>query len=190
MQAAGHIDAHRWLPALLALVPTIAGTGIKWLQDNSKSKRRVQLSHRLIALTKAIADLPPEPAANSEAARSVLQGELDATCREMCALQTESKRVSHRTFTGLVTDTFLLYMPHGAAAWLVHIIFFAGLAFDLLAMLGFMTEHSLDSAGIFGLFLFSLFLLALQRLATSLHKHHLARCVPGGPAPVETFGRA
>jgi hypothetical protein len=159
------------LIAVLGLAPALIGTGLKWLQDNSKSKRRSELCERLGTLSKAYGDQNPGIDEVLDSAHRTLANEIHAVCLELASLQAESKRSSQRTLYGWLSDLLLLYRPRGFLAWIVHIIFYAGIMFLLFALLGSVVSPwtSESKFGLIGFFLFGLLLFALQRLASRLH---------------------
>jgi hypothetical protein len=133
-------------PALATLVPAGVTAAFKWSQDHSRGKLRVQLTERVSALAKAIAELPPEAPAGLIAAATphmALTAEMNEVLRELTALQT---RAAQRRFTpgfsaasaiSKVRAALLLYKPKGALAWMLHLAFFSYLivlAFVLVAV--------------------------------------------------------
>jgi hypothetical protein len=159
------------LIAVLGLAPALIGTGLKWLQDNSKSKRRSELCERLGTLSKTYSDQNPGVDEVLDSAHRTLANEIHAVCLELGSLQAESKRSSRRTLYGWLSDLFLLYRPRGLTAWTVHIVFYAGMILLLFALLGSaISPWTADSKyGLAGVFIFGLLLFALQRLASRLH---------------------
>lgn len=172
LQSAQPESHSRILPVTLALAPTLIGATIKWLQDNSKSKRRSQLSDRLTGVSKAYGEQTTGNDDLLTAARTALGAEISAICAELASLQAESKRTSNRTLYGWVSDAFLLFRPRGFLAWTVHLIFYCGASLVLFGLLGVAIDQKVEDAkyALFGFFLFGLVLLGLQRLAILLRK--------------------
>ncbi len=173
------------LSALLGFAPVVIGTGVKWLQDNSKTKRRVELSDRLVSLGQAYC-------AHTDTSDSVLTGvreslivEIQSTRHELECLQSESQKIRHRSVQSWIKDFFLFFLPHGMLAWLTHLVFYAGSIFMLFAIFGsFIVPF--EGAGdvgdtLLGFFLLGLCLLGVQRLAIWLHRRYLAKTAPVAP---------
>lgn len=159
------------LIAVLGLAQALIGTGLKWAQDNSKSKRRSELCERLGTLSKTYGDQNPGVDEVLDSAHRTLANEIHAVCLELGSLQAESKRSSRRTLYGWLSDLLLLYRPRGFLAWAVHIVFYAGMILLLFALLGSaVSPWTSDSKyALVGVFIFGLLLFALQRLASRLH---------------------
>ena len=169
-------ESFHTVAAVLGLAPTLIGTGIKWLQDSSKGKRRLELADRLTAMSKTYSDQNPGSDEVLVAVHAALGTEIHAICSELGSLQAESKRSSRRTLYGWLADLLLLYRPHGFFAWLVHLVFYTGLTFVLFALLGYATTpwEQDTKYGLIAIFIFGLLLLGLQRLASRLHGHQLS----------------
>lgn len=173
------------LSALLGFAPVVIGTGVKWLQDHSKTKRRVELSDRLVSLGQAYC-------AHTDTADTVLTGvreslivEIQSTRHELECLQSESQKVRHHSVQSWIKDFFLFFLPHGMLAWLVQLIFYAGSIFMLFAIFGsFMVPikgASDVSDTLLGFFFLGLCLLGVQRLAIWLHRRYLLKHAPVVP---------
>lgn len=179
MAANSPADSHiHVLTVVVGLAPTLIGAGIKWMQDNSQAKRRYQLADRLDALTKSYAEQNMCSDELVTTARAVLSREIKATCTELEQLQGETKRVSQRTGYGWLRDSFLLFLPRGVVAWIVHLVFYSGVFFLSLGILGIATESDREAAkyGVVGIVAFGIVLLLLQRLGIWLRKRHDVRC--------------
>lgn len=117
-------------PALAALVPA-AGTAIfKIGQDHSRARRSVQLTERISALSKMIADLPELPtSANSVrvSPRDALITELNLAVSELCSIQSKV-HLNFRSFSSNASarlrSAFLLYRPKGFRAVVLHGMFY------------------------------------------------------------------
>jgi hypothetical protein len=125
-------------------VPTV----FKWIQDHSRTRRRIELTERVTALAKSISELPPDPAETGLAAqatpRDALQTELNAVLRELTGLQAKAP---HRLggiagATASIRSMFLLYKPVGKAAWTLHIAFFSYATFMFFIFLAVMTDSA------------------------------------------------
>lgn len=167
----------RALPVLLGLAPTLLSTGFVWLQGNSKTKRRSQLAERLVGLAKAYSEQGPAADEVLLGARTTLGAEIGAVCAELASLQSESQRTSRRTSYGWISDTLLLFRPHGLRAWLVHFVFYSGTGTILLGLIGVVVDPHGDEtkSALLGFSLIGLILLGLQRLALSWHKQDQSR---------------
>jgi hypothetical protein len=125
---------------ILATVVTIGvPTVFKWVQDHSRTRRRIELTERVSALSKSIADLPADVPGSASTVhvtpRDALQTELDSVVRELTGLQAKAP---HRLggiagATASIRSMFLLYKPEGGVAWTLHFAFFsyAGVLFFL-----------------------------------------------------------
>ncbi len=146
-------------PALAALVPAVAAAFFKVAQDHSRTRRSVQLTDRISALAKSLAELPElPPPANPSAVtpRAALTTELNLAVAELASIQT---RVRHslRDFSSNATarmrSALLLYRPKGFLAFTLHALFFLytlSFAFGLLAFLigiGDTTASDADALG-------------------------------------------
>jgi hypothetical protein len=165
------------LSAVLGLAPTLLGTGAKWLQENSKSKRRSQLAERLGGMSKLYSE---QPSATDEvllAARGAMGAEIAAICAELTQIQADSQRTSRRTIYGWLSDTLLLFRPHGFLAWVVHFVFYVGTATVALGLVGVAIESKANETtyALAGFFFIGLGLLGLQRLAIWLRKQTQTR---------------
>ena len=131
-----HLSKVIW--QVLATVVTIGvPTVFKWVQDHSRTRRRIELTERVSALAKSISELPADvPGLTAHVTpRDALQTELDAVLRELTGLQAKAP---HRLggivgATASVRSMFLLYKPEGGVAWTLHFAFFsyAGVLFFL-----------------------------------------------------------
>jgi len=172
---ASQADAHsRALTVVLGLAPTLLGAGVKWMQENSRSKRRYQLSERLAGLSKMYGEQQPCDDAVLIEAREVLRREITAASAELSVLQAESTRVSSHGGYAWLRDAFLLFLPHGLLAWCIHLIFYSGVVLVLLAILGLSlgSENQDTVSGAIGVLAIGVLLLLLQRWAIWLRKRH------------------
>jgi hypothetical protein len=174
------------LPVLLTLAPTLIGTGLKWMQDNSKNRQRTQLADRLTGLTKVYTEQCQGDDSTLVVARTALAAEIAAVCSELQSLQLESKRAVHRSVSTWVTDMFLLFRPHGYLAWLVHLGFYGELLVLPLGLLGILVDHANPNtdtkSALLGFFFLGLIMFGLQRWAIRLRRR--SQPAPPPPRPV------
>jgi hypothetical protein len=182
---------------VLATVVTIGvPTAFKWAQDHSYTRRRIELTERIAALSKSIADLPADATglAVQVTPRDALQTELDSVLRELSALQA---RTPHRLggiagATASIRSMFLLYKPQGKTAWMLHIAFFSYATFMFFIFLSIITDpaespfsksktisdFSTDLvAYMFLVALFSIPAFVLRYFAARIHRSQCARAV-------------
>lgn len=175
------------LPVLLTLAPTLIGTGLKWMQDNSKNRQRTQLADRLTGLTKVYTEQCQGDDPTLVVARTALATEISAVCSELQSLQVESKRAVHRSVSTWVMDMFLLFRPHGSLAWFVHLAFYSELLVLPFGLLGILVDHSNPNtdtkSALLGFFILGLMMFGLQRWAIRLRRRTLP--APPPPRPVE-----
>jgi hypothetical protein len=132
---------------VLATVVTIGvPTAFKWVQDHSRTRRRIALTERVSTLAKSISELPEDAPglAAHVTPRDALQTELDSVLRELTGLQAKAP---HRLggiagATASVRSMFLLYKPQGTKAWTLHIAFFSYAAFMFFCFMAVMTDAS------------------------------------------------
>jgi hypothetical protein len=134
---------------VLATVVTIGvPTVFKWVQDHSRTRRRIELTERVSALAKGISDLPLDPPATGlvrmATPRDALSAELDAVLRELTGLQAKAP---HRLggiagATASFRSMFLLYKPQGTKAWTLHIAFFSYSAMMFFLFLAVISDPS------------------------------------------------
>jgi hypothetical protein len=130
---------------VLATVVTIGvPTAFKWVQDHSRTRRRIELTERVSTLAKSISELPEDATglAAHVTPRDALQTELDSVLRELTGLQAKAP---HRLggiagATASVRSMFLLYKPQGTKAWTLHIAFFSYAAFMFFCFMAVMTD--------------------------------------------------
>jgi hypothetical protein len=130
---------------VLATVVTIGvPTAFKWVQDHSRTRRRIELTERVSALAKSISELPEDaPGLTTHVTpRDALQTELDAVLRELTGLQAKAP---HRMggiagATASFRSMFLLYKPQGTKAWTLHIAFFSYATFMFFCFMAVMTD--------------------------------------------------
>lgn len=164
------------LSVVLVIAPALVGAGVNWLHDNSRSTRRSQLSDRLLGMVAAYRGENPGNDEVLVRAHAALADEIGAICNEIVALQAVSQRTSQQTLYSWISDALLLYWPCGFVAWVVHLVFYAGLILLSFAVLGqAMFGNDLHEAEgtqyfLLGCFFFGLLLFGLQRLAIRLRK--------------------
>jgi hypothetical protein len=180
---------------VLATVVTIGvPTAFKWVQDHSRTRRRIELTERVSALAKSISELPADAPgfAMQITPRDALQTELDAVLRELTGLQAKAP---HRLggiagATASVRSMFLLYKPQGAKAWTLHIAFFSYAAFMFFCFMAVMTDPTASPfnktktasdfftdlvAYMFLVALFSIPAFVLRYFAAKIHRRQSAR---------------
>jgi len=118
-----------WL-LIAALIPAVVTALVKAMQDLSRSRRSQQLTDRISALAKSIADLPEVTAAGETPVtpRQALTAELNLVVAELYLLQTKTKHSVHRVSMNAaarVRSALLLFRPKGFGAWLLHLAFYA-----------------------------------------------------------------
>lgn len=175
-------------PALATLVPAVATAAFKWVQDHTTKQHSTQLTERISALAKQIAELPVLPQSSSGSSvtpQSALTCEMESAIRELTAIQA---RVATRHRMGLTTTTakiraaFLLYRPKGLAAWTLHLTFYVysfALVFALVAVMTDQTSpfiSSVSDAFAF-IFLFAVFGTPPLILRYYAAKIHAKQCV-------------
>jgi hypothetical protein len=130
---------------ILATAVTIGvPTAFKWMQDHSRTRRRIELTERVSKLAKSISELPEDAPglAAHVTQRDALQTELDSVLRELTGLKAKAP---HRLggiagATASVRSMFLLYKPQGTKAWMLHIAFFSYAAFMFFCFMAVMTD--------------------------------------------------
>ena len=138
-----HLSKVIW--QVLATVVTIGvPTVFKWVQDHSRTQRRMALTDRVSALAKSISELPADALGLTThvTPRDALQTELEAVLRELTGLQAKAP---HRLggiaeATTSVRSMFLLYKPQGPKAWTLHIAFFSYAALMFFCFMAVMTD--------------------------------------------------
>ena len=118
------------LPVLALLIPGAVTAASKWILDHSHKLRSAELTERVSTLAKNISELPVLPLSNVNpniTPQSALTAELEATLRELTALQTRPGHSfsSVTSITSMVRSALLLFRPQGAAAWILHVSFWA-----------------------------------------------------------------
>jgi hypothetical protein len=133
--------------AIIGFGTTAVSALVKWAQDHTSSNRGAELTARISALSKTIAELPDVPlsaASTGLTPRSVLTAQLESAVHELTALQDEAKtgsRFKGFSFASAIArmrSAFLLYRPIGWAAKTLHLAFYLylfGYIFCLTAVL-------------------------------------------------------
>lgn len=124
-------------------------------RKDSLRKNVIDLSKQL-AEFKTLADTP-----SLETARRDIETELAAVSAALAALTapiTAHQASEPRRDRSLIARTFLLYAPHGAWAWIVHMLFFMNTFFLFAGTLAVLTSLS-DPEVVYMVFGFSVFLL-------------------------------
>jgi hypothetical protein len=185
---------------VLATVVTIGvPTAFKWVQDHSRTRRRIELTERVSALAKGISELPADPPPTGLVVqvtpRDALQTELDSVLRELTGLQAKAP---HRLggiagATASVRSMFLLYKPQGGKAWALHIAFFSYAAFMFFCFMAVMTDATASPfnktktasdfftdlvAYMFLVALFSIPAFVLRYFAAKIHRRQCAQGLP------------
>jgi hypothetical protein len=129
------------------LVPALVAALFKLMEDHGREKRKASLIDSMAKLAKNIAELPELPASSGDATqrlRDAFQVELEQAYKELKTLQTRAPRrtVGLASIGSGLRSAFLLYRPHGAGAWLLHIGFYACLLLFALMTLGFAASVS------------------------------------------------
>ena len=196
---------------VLATVVTIGvPTVFKWVQDHSRTRRRIELTERVSTLAKSIAELPADVPGTELAAhvtpRDALKTELESVLRELTALQAKAP---HRLggiagATASIRSMFLLYKPKGGAAWMLHIAFFGYAAVLFFCFMAVMTDATASPfsktktasdfftdlvAYMFMVAVFSIPAFVLRYFATKIHRKQCAQ-TPNVAAPAAVVSSA
>lgn len=116
--------------ALATLIPAVVTAAVKWVQDRSRFTRSTQLTERISALSKSIAELPEVTltgALGTVTPRSALTAELETALKELNNLQKKTARSLsgvYSTTTSTLRAALLLYRPKGFGALLLHVAFY------------------------------------------------------------------
>jgi hypothetical protein len=129
------------------LVPALVAALFKLSEDLGRQKRKASLIDSIAKLAKNIAELPELPASSDNATqrlREAFQVELEQSYRELKTLQARTPRhaVGFSSITSGLRSAFLLYRPRGAAAWMLHIGFYACLLLFAFMTLGLVADSS------------------------------------------------
>ena len=172
---------------VLATVVTIGvPTAFKWVQDHSRTRRRIALTERVSTLAKSISELPEDAPglAAHVTPRDALQTELDSVLRELTGLQAKAP---HRLggFAGATASgrsMVLLYKPQGTKAWTLHIAFFSYAAFMIFCFMAVMTDataspfgKSKSASGFFTYLVAYMFLVALASIPAFVLRYFAAK---------------
>jgi hypothetical protein len=174
---------------LAALIPLVQ---ILWQQYHKRGPawRKAALRKTAIEMSEQLAVFPKfGDSASAELARRDLERELTDTLTTLANLSTSyPKATPHTGRRSWYVRWFLLYAPHGVAAWLVHGLFFINIVVVLLGIIGL--SSSLQDPeigyGVFGMAIFSLPAVGLQRYAQRLDERH--RAATQVPVAVQTAG--
>jgi hypothetical protein len=129
--------------AIIGFGTTVIGALVKWAQDHTSSSRGAELTARISALAKMIAELPDVPLSSATpdvTPRSALTAQLESAVHELTGLQAEVR--AGRRFKGFsfastiarVRSAFLLYRPNGWAAWTLHLAFYVYMSCYLFSL--------------------------------------------------------
>lgn len=180
------------LPSLAALVPMAMSAAFRWGQDHSHSRRRIALTDRMSALFKMIADTPEVAIANmgdGATTHTVLTAELISVTRELASLQVRADRHMFSSATARMRAALLLYLPHGALAWALHIIFYLYFALLIMGMTSvLMSPHDPEFwTGILGFAVMGIPPLIIRYFAARLHRSYCAQQAAAAAAAAGPF---
>jgi len=133
------------------LVPALLAAVFKLTEDHGRERRKAALIDGIAKLAKNIAELPELPESGSGATqrlRDAFQVELEQAYKELRTLQTRTPRktVGLSSIGAGLRSAFLLYRPHGFAAWLLHLGFYGCLLLFAFMTLGLVASGSDPSA--------------------------------------------
>ena len=165
---------------------------ILWQQYHKRGPawRKASLRKTAIEMSEQLAVFPKlGDSASAELARRDLERELTDTLTTLADLSTSHPTTTpHTGRRSWYVRWFLLYAPHGVAAWVVHGLFFINVVVVFLGIVGLSSDVRDPEIGygVLGMAFFSLPAVGLRAYAQRLDERH--RAATQVPVAVQTAG--
>ncbi len=171
---------------LATLIPAAVTAVVTWTQEHSTTRRRLDISQRMLSLAKSISEFPeiPPHTAAAHDPRAVLSDELNLLSEELKTLQAKSVKrpAAYTTVPDRLRQAFLIYRPYGPLAWILHIIFY--IYAPVLVLIGLFVMLDIHDPDFRFIFLAYVILgvppVVVRYFAARLHRKH---CQPVSQKP-------